>query len=183
MIQQILSYGQCKLSLIPNEVVNDAKLQNSVEGGIIIIACSIPLLQPILDLCFRHHPLSTHVSPNRHHYNSRATNGTNANRSHFDKRTTRTTDDFEIPLRDEGKELELEHGHTYRTAVVSRQSSSVFPTNEDGSDEYGAEENGAGLAMRGILRTQVVTVSYADKDSVPSGSPSAGSGLIFPRGP
>lgn len=152
--------------------------QNSVEGAIIIIACSIPLLQPILDICFRQNPLSTHASPNRNMYGSRATTGNTNNRSHFDKRTTRTTDDFDLVLQDKGNELE--HGFAYRTAVISRQDGNL---NSDDRRliEHDDDEGSSGYGLRGILRTQVVTVSYADRDSVKSGRPSTPeSGPTFP---
>ncbi|KAJ4397758.1 hypothetical protein N0V93_001994 [Gnomoniopsis smithogilvyi] len=156
----------------------DLVIWTIVEGAIIIIACSIPLLQPILDLCFHRNPLSTHSSPHRNQYGSRATSGTNINRSHYDKRTTRTTDEFDFGLQDEGNELE--NGLAYRTAVVSRQDNVVIPDDRK-LIEHEHEEGMSGFGIRGILRTQVVTVSYADRKSVKSGYDSTSrSGPTFP---
>lgn len=155
--------------------------ENSVEGAIIIIACSIPLLQPVLDLCLHHNPLSTHSSPNRNPYGSRLTSGTNNNRSHYDKRTTRTTDDFDLILQNDGNELD--HGIAYRTAVISRQDSCSIADDRKLIDND-SEESTSGFGSKGILKTQVVTVSYADRDFIKSGHASTPrSGLTYPRRP
>lgn len=101
-------------------------------------------------------------------YSSRATRSTatNADQSHHGKRTTRTISDLDFALLDEENDLGLVP--MFNTTVVSRQSSCV--TGGDGQSVEHDRDSTSDSAMGGILRTQVVTVSFMDKDCIPSGA-------------
>lgn len=145
---------------------------NSVEGSTIIIACSIPILQPLLDIVLKRNPLSSKrskMSSDRYAYyhgDHRGQSGSGAamELSAYNKlKHSKRRDDLGFTILDEngkGSQDNILDEHTNGSVLTGDYKSTA--SNEAGPVRNETNSLGPNHVPEGIRRTQVVTVSYSN---------------------
>lgn len=165
-----LSSGQCESPSGCISVTTELLItfQISVEGGIIIIVCSVPVLQPLLDRLFKRNPFSSRGYSNsrRHPFSSRGTNAATFDPTHYSRpQPTNTKDDFDFDFKFTRPMNAGRSSVPMRSsAVVSRQS--TYGVNGEAAPAPSNHQTVGDSEAGGILMTKVVMVSFSDKDSL-----------------